>query len=68
MTAIGYLRGNPVYQFVYCENNNDLPFAASDGISSVGPGAAGSLGKAVSAGSQIARAVRASDILLTRSV
>ena len=24
------VRGNPVYQCAYCENNNDLPFAASD--------------------------------------
>jgi hypothetical protein len=25
------VRGNPVYQCGVCENNNDLPFAASDG-------------------------------------
>jgi len=25
------VRGNPVYQCACCENNNDLPFAASDG-------------------------------------
>jgi hypothetical protein len=25
------IRGNPVYQCPVCENNNDLPFAASDG-------------------------------------
>src|SRR6266550_8601682 len=25
------VRGNPVYQCRICENNNDLPFAASDG-------------------------------------
>jgi hypothetical protein len=25
------IRGNPVYQCGVCENNNDLPFAASDG-------------------------------------
>jgi hypothetical protein len=25
------VRGNPVYQCGICENNNDLPFAASDG-------------------------------------
>jgi hypothetical protein len=25
------VRGNPVYQCGFCENNNDLPFAASDG-------------------------------------
>jgi hypothetical protein len=24
------VRGNPVYQWGVCENNNDLPFAASD--------------------------------------
>jgi hypothetical protein len=24
------VRGNPVYQCGFCENNNDLPFAASD--------------------------------------
>ena len=24
------VRGNPVYQCAYCENNNDLPFAASN--------------------------------------
>jgi hypothetical protein len=26
------VRGNPVYQCGVCENNNDLPFAASDGM------------------------------------
>jgi hypothetical protein len=25
------IKGNPVYQCGFCENNNDLPFAASDG-------------------------------------
>jgi hypothetical protein len=25
------VRGNPVYQCRICENNNDLPFAVSDG-------------------------------------
>lgn len=25
------VRGNPVYQCGFCENNNDLPFAANDG-------------------------------------
>ena len=25
------VRGNPVYKCAVCENNNDLPFAASDG-------------------------------------
>jgi len=25
------VRGNPVYRCGVCENNNDLPFAASDG-------------------------------------
>jgi hypothetical protein len=24
------MRGNPVYQCGFCENNNDLPFAAAD--------------------------------------
>jgi hypothetical protein len=25
------VKGNPVYQCGFCENNNDLPFAPSDG-------------------------------------
>lgn len=24
------IKGNPIYQCGFCENNNDLPFAASD--------------------------------------